>query len=209
MLLLFIKTTELWTSLVVQWIRNHLPMEGTQVQSLVWENSAYHGAFKPVHHNYWAHALEPACRTNWSPCAWSLYSITREVTPVRSLSTAKKSSPLSLQLEKACAEQWGPSAVKTKQNNWLLKKQQQQQNSDCEFKGRFLPLYQNFFFPNYFYKCIPCTEFLADSKIWINEWRYSNDQERHISCPCGVYIIEVVWYIKHGHTLFTVPPMKK
>ena len=188
-------------------------MEGTQVQSLVRENSACHGAFKPVHHNYWAHALEPARHTNWSPCAWSLYSITREVTPVRSLSTATKSSPLSPQLEKACAEQWGPSAVKTKQTNWLLKKKKKQ-NSDCVFKGRFRPLYQNFFFPNYFYKCIPCTEFLAYSKysmniFWINEWRYSNDQERHISCPCGVYIIEVVWNIKHGYTLFAAPPMKK
>ena len=29
-----------WTSLVVQWIRIHLPVQGTRVQSLVWEDSA-------------------------------------------------------------------------------------------------------------------------------------------------------------------------
>ena len=114
--IMYVRSYYSWTSLVVQWIGIHLPMQGTRVWSLVQEDSTCHGAAEPVHHNYWAHALEPACRTNWSPCAWSLYSITREVTPVRSLSTAKKSSPLSLQLEKACAGQWGPSAVKTKQN---------------------------------------------------------------------------------------------
>ena len=28
----------MWASLVVQWLRIHLPMQGTQVQSLVWED---------------------------------------------------------------------------------------------------------------------------------------------------------------------------
>ena len=32
------------TSLVVQWTRIHLPMQGTQVQSLVQENSTCHRA---------------------------------------------------------------------------------------------------------------------------------------------------------------------
>ena len=39
-------------SLVVQWLRIHLPMQGTQVRSLVQEDPTCRGATKPVHHNY-------------------------------------------------------------------------------------------------------------------------------------------------------------
>ena len=42
----------IWTSLVAQWLRIHLPMQGTRVQSLVQEDPTCHGATKPVHHNY-------------------------------------------------------------------------------------------------------------------------------------------------------------
>ena len=37
------------TSLVVQWIRICLPMQGTPGQSLVWEDSTRCGATKPKH----------------------------------------------------------------------------------------------------------------------------------------------------------------
>ena len=36
---------------VVQWLKNHLPVQGTQVRSLVREESTCHGATKPMHHN--------------------------------------------------------------------------------------------------------------------------------------------------------------
>ena len=39
-------------SLVAQWLRICLPMQGTQVRALVWEDPTCHGAAKPVHHNY-------------------------------------------------------------------------------------------------------------------------------------------------------------
>ena len=39
-------------SLVVQWLRVCLPVQGTQVQSLVREDSTCHRATKPVSHNY-------------------------------------------------------------------------------------------------------------------------------------------------------------
>ena len=55
-----------WTSLVAQWLRIHLPMQGTRVRSLVQEDPTCRGATKPVHHNYWACALEPACRNYWA-----------------------------------------------------------------------------------------------------------------------------------------------
>ena len=42
------------TSLVVQWIRICLPVHGTQVKCLVWENSTCLRATKPMCHNYWS-----------------------------------------------------------------------------------------------------------------------------------------------------------
>ena len=48
------------TSLVAQWIGICLPMQGTWFQSLVQEDPTRHGASKPMVHNYWARALEPA-----------------------------------------------------------------------------------------------------------------------------------------------------
>ena len=41
-----------WTSLVVQWLRIRLPVQGTQVRALVWEDPTWRGATKPVCHNY-------------------------------------------------------------------------------------------------------------------------------------------------------------
>ena len=40
------------TSLVAQWLRIHLPMQGTQVRALVQEDPTCHRATKPVCHNY-------------------------------------------------------------------------------------------------------------------------------------------------------------
>ena len=60
-----------WTSLVVQWFRICLPVQGTWVQSLVWEDPTCCRATKSVNPNYWAWTLEPC-------------STTREVTPRRS-----------------------------------------------------------------------------------------------------------------------------
>ena len=56
----------LGTSLVAQWLRIHLPMQGTQVRSLFREDPTCHGATKPVHHNYWACALEPMSHNYWT-----------------------------------------------------------------------------------------------------------------------------------------------
>ena len=39
-------------SLVAQWLRACLPMQGTQVRALVWEDPACRGAARPVSHNY-------------------------------------------------------------------------------------------------------------------------------------------------------------
>ena len=39
-------------SLVTQWLRICLPMQGTRVQALVWEDPTCRGAARPVSHNY-------------------------------------------------------------------------------------------------------------------------------------------------------------
>ena len=58
-----------WASLVAQWLRIRLPMQGIQVRTLVQEDPTCCGATKPVSHNYWACAVEPASHNYWSPGA--------------------------------------------------------------------------------------------------------------------------------------------
>ena len=61
-------------SLVAQWLRISLPMQGTRVQALVREDPTCRRATKPVHHNYWARmpqlpkpvCLEPVLRNKRS-----------------------------------------------------------------------------------------------------------------------------------------------
>ena len=48
-----VKTVLLRTSLVVQWLRIHLPTQGTWVRALVREDPTCCRATKPVCHNYW------------------------------------------------------------------------------------------------------------------------------------------------------------
>ena len=53
-------------SLVAQWLRTPLPMQGTRVRALVREDPTCRGAAKPVRHNYWACALEPVSHNYWA-----------------------------------------------------------------------------------------------------------------------------------------------
>ena len=54
------------TSLVAQWLRIRLPVQGTRVRALVWEDPTCCRATKPACHNYWACALEPASHSYWT-----------------------------------------------------------------------------------------------------------------------------------------------
>ena len=85
------------TSLVAQWLRIHLPMQGTWVQSLVWEDSTCHRATKPVRHNYWACTLEPTSHNYWAR------------TP-RACAPQQEKPPQ----QEAHALQWRPNATKNK-----------------------------------------------------------------------------------------------
>ena len=83
-------------SLVVQWLGICLPIQGTWVQSLVWEYPTCHGAAKPTSHNYWASTLESVSCNYWAhtPQLLSSGSRTREATAIRSPHTATRVAPL-------------------------------------------------------------------------------------------------------------------
>ena len=51
-IILSLKSSTLGASLVAQWLRIRLPMQGTRVRALVWEDPTCHGATRPVSHNY-------------------------------------------------------------------------------------------------------------------------------------------------------------
>ena len=46
------KKLHVGASLVAQWLRICLPMQGTRVRALVWEDPTCRGAAGPVSHNY-------------------------------------------------------------------------------------------------------------------------------------------------------------
>ena len=51
-LLMTIHKTISRASLVAQWLRIRLPMQGTRVRGLVWEDPTCCGTTNPLHHNY-------------------------------------------------------------------------------------------------------------------------------------------------------------
>ena len=120
------KNNQSRTSLVAQWLRVRLPMQGTRVRALVREDPTCHGATKPVCHNYWACALEPVSPNYWSQC-----STIREATTMRSTHTATKSSPRSLQLQKATCSNEDPMQPKI---NWLIKKKEKKKKTKAAYE---------------------------------------------------------------------------
>ena len=51
---------------MVQWLGICLPMQGTRVGALVWEDPTCRGATKLMRHNYWACTLEPESHNYWA-----------------------------------------------------------------------------------------------------------------------------------------------
>ena len=47
-----VKKIQHWASVVAQWLRVCLPMQGTRVRALVWEDPTCRGATGPVSHDY-------------------------------------------------------------------------------------------------------------------------------------------------------------
>ena len=56
--------------LAAQWLRVCLPMQGTRVRALVWEDPTCRGVAGPVSHNCWRseeRRVGKECRSRWSP----------------------------------------------------------------------------------------------------------------------------------------------
>ena len=98
------------TSLVAQWLRIHLPMQGTWVRVLVQEDPTCCRATKPMCHNYWACALEPTSHSYWAraPQLPSPRAATTEARVPRARALQREKPP---QWE-ACAPQRRPNAAK-------------------------------------------------------------------------------------------------
>ena len=89
------KNVQNWVSLVAQWLRIRLPMQGTRVRALIREDPTCRGATKPMRHNYWACALEPMSHNYWAraprahapqqekPPQWEACPPQRRVAPAR------------------------------------------------------------------------------------------------------------------------------
>ena len=84
---------------MAQWLRIRLPMQGTRVRALVWEDPTCRRAAGP---------REPQLL---SLRIWSLCSATRQAAIVRGLRTAMKSGPHLPQLEKALAQKRRPNTA--------------------------------------------------------------------------------------------------
>ena len=67
--ILYNRSVTLGTSLVVQWLRVYLPVWGTQIWSVVQEDSTRQRATRTVCHNYWSpQALEPVLSNQRNQC---------------------------------------------------------------------------------------------------------------------------------------------
>ena len=115
-------------SLMAQWLGVCLPMQGTRVRALVWEDPTCHRAAKPVLYNYWAWALELASHNYWAHVPLLLKPAHQEPvlrngggggTAVSGPCTMAKGSPCSPQLERACAQQQRPNAATKKKKKSL------------------------------------------------------------------------------------------
>ena len=77
------KKGEIGASLVAQWLRICLPMQGTRVRALVWEEPTRHGATRPVSHNYWACASGACAPQQERPRQWEARALWWWVAPAR------------------------------------------------------------------------------------------------------------------------------
>ena len=68
-------------SLVAQWLRICLLMQGTRVRALVWEDPTCRGAAGPVSHNYWACASGACAPQQERPRQWEARAPRGRVAP--------------------------------------------------------------------------------------------------------------------------------
>ena len=78
-----LKVCDVGAFLVAQWLRVFLPMQGTRVRALAWEDPTCCGAAGPVSHNYWACASGAAAPQQERPRQWEARAPRWRVAPAR------------------------------------------------------------------------------------------------------------------------------
>ena len=115
-----------WSSLVVQWLRIHLLMQGTRVWALVQEDPTCCRATRArVPQLLKPECLEPVLRNK------------RSHRHEKSLRTTMKSSPGSRQLEKSRTQQRRPNAAKNNKNLKKILKKTPLPTFNDQFKVRY------------------------------------------------------------------------
>ena len=103
-------------SLAAQWWKARLPVQRTQVWSLVWEHPTCNGATQPVHHSYCACAVEPRSCNYGAILPKPLKPVHPELLSKRShyneKPTTGKELPHSPQLEKSVCSYEDPAQPK-------------------------------------------------------------------------------------------------
>ena len=94
---------------MAQWLRICLPMQGTRVRALVWEDPTCHGATKPAIHNYWARMTQLLKPTCLAPVLRHKRNHHNEKPRHRN-----KEWPLLAATRESCAQQQRPNADKNK-----------------------------------------------------------------------------------------------
>ena len=98
-----------------QWVRIHLPMQGTQVRFLAQEDSTCHKASKPVQHNHWAHALKPTSFNYWAHVLQLLKPMSSRAQELQLLSlcatTTEAREPRAYALQQEKPWQWEAQAL--------------------------------------------------------------------------------------------------
>ena len=69
-------------SLVAQWVRICLPIQGTRVRALVWEDPTCRGATRPMSHNYWACVAGACAWQQERPWQWKARAPRWRVAPL-------------------------------------------------------------------------------------------------------------------------------
>ena len=76
-----LKSSFMRASLVVQWLRVRLSVQGTWVQSLVWEDPTRCQETRPVYHNYWAPRPRAHAPQHNKPLQWEAQALQLESSP--------------------------------------------------------------------------------------------------------------------------------
>ena len=111
-------------------------MQETWVWSLIWDDPAWHEAYKPACHNCWVCALNPGSRNYWKSSTLEFALQQEKPPPWEACTPRLESRPLAPAREKQ-EQQWRPKA--TKRNAINFKEKREAQRRHCHLRGCSFP----------------------------------------------------------------------